>query len=187
MPRSQSILDSTKKLRELILYIAEQSEGDEAFGATKLNKLLFYSDFTAYLSVGRSITQQEYQKLPNGPAPRQIVPVMDAMRERSELAIAERNYYGHLQKKVFALREPDLTAFSGTEIAVVNNALEHFRHMNASAISEASHAFIGWRSVAEGETIPYATALIDDRELTAQEKLWADELDTTGLEELLVA
>jgi hypothetical protein len=29
----------------------------------KLNKLLFFSDFTAYLLFGESITGQEYQKL----------------------------------------------------------------------------------------------------------------------------
>ena len=187
MSRAKSSTEGAEKLSELILYIAEQSEGDEAFGATKLNKLLFYSDFTAYLLIGQSITGQEYQKLTNGPAPRQMVPVMEEMRVKAELAIANRNYYGHLQKKVLALRDPDLTAFTGPEIAIVNDALLHFRHMSASAISEASHKFIGWQAVGEGETIPYAAALIDDRDLTNQERLWATELDATGLEALLAA
>ena len=50
------------KLRELVLYIAVLSEGDPAFGKVKLNKLLFFADFTAYLSFGKPITGHEYQK-----------------------------------------------------------------------------------------------------------------------------
>ncbi len=109
------------------------------------------------------------------------------MCDQSEIAIAEKAYYGHKQKKVFALRAPDLEAFTGREIALVNQTLEHFRHRNASAISEASHAFIGWQAVREGETIPYSSVLLDSRDLTAQEHQWAGELNTTGLEALLAA
>ena len=36
---------ATDKFRELILYIAQESEGDPNFGATKLNKILFFCDF----------------------------------------------------------------------------------------------------------------------------------------------
>ena len=63
--------------------------------------------------------------------------------------------------------------------------IQRFRDMNANAVSEASHNFIGWQAIAEYETIPYASALLDNRELTNQEREWAKELDTTGLEELL--
>src|ERR1035437_1475045 len=58
------------KLRELVLYIATASEGDEPFGKVKLNKILFFADFEAYRRFVRSITGHEYQKLAQGPAPR---------------------------------------------------------------------------------------------------------------------
>jgi hypothetical protein len=57
-----------EKLRELILHVARRSEGDIAFGVTKLNKLLFFIDFLACLRFGKPITGEEYQKLDNGPA-----------------------------------------------------------------------------------------------------------------------
>jgi hypothetical protein len=57
------------------LLIATRSEGDEPFGAVKLNKLLFYADFFAYVKFGECITGQEYQKLAQGPAPRRMLPV----------------------------------------------------------------------------------------------------------------
>jgi hypothetical protein len=187
MPTLKSNLEGTEKLRELVLYIAEQSEGDCTFGMTKLNKLLFFSDFKTYLKTGRSITDQEYQKLPNGPAPRQLVPLITSMKEREELAIGERDHFGHTQKRPFALREPDLQYFSGQEIAIVDQALRYFRNMNATEISDLSHEFVGWQAVMERETIPYFSVLLDNRDLTEQEKKWGKQIDTTDLEELLAS
>jgi hypothetical protein len=34
-----------QRLRELIVYISEKSEHDQYYGATKLNKILYHSDF----------------------------------------------------------------------------------------------------------------------------------------------
>src|SRR2546425_884388 len=74
-----------EKLAEMILHIAQLSEGDEPFGATKLNKILFYCDFLSYLYHGKPITGQEYQKLPNGPAPRRLVPVLQYLESVQDI------------------------------------------------------------------------------------------------------
>src|SRR5215469_1387653 len=37
-----------KRLTELILYISKKLSNDEYFGQVKLNKVVFFSDFTAY-------------------------------------------------------------------------------------------------------------------------------------------
>lgn len=42
-------MDPDRRLAELILYIAEKCERDPNFGATKLNKILTFADFSAYL------------------------------------------------------------------------------------------------------------------------------------------
>jgi hypothetical protein len=53
--RRQNQHPDDEKLRELILYVSTLSKDDDNFGATKLNKLLFYADFLAYQrSVDRS-------------------------------------------------------------------------------------------------------------------------------------
>jgi Protein of unknown function (DUF4065) len=183
MPRVNAHLDGTKKFQELILYISRVSEGDPAYGASKLNKLLFFGDFRHYLSTGQSITNQEHQKLENGPAPRQLVPVMDLLRSRQDLAISETEYFGHVQKRPVALRDPDLTLFSGQEIATIDHAIKTFWRMNATEISHLSHEFAGWQGVEIGQTIPYESVLIDPRDVTEAERVWA--LDTTGMEQLL--
>ena len=180
-------LQGTDKLRELVLYVCTASEQDEAFGSVKLNKLLFYSDFLSYLERGSPITGQEYFKLEFGPAPRLMRPLMDDMKASEQLAIAERSYFGRKQKKPVALREAHLTGFTAQEIATVDQVLRTFQEHNGREISELSHDFPGWQLAEEGETIPYSSALLRKRELTAQERRWAQEIDMTGVEELLCA
>lgn len=48
------------KFKELILFICERSEGDSPFGAIKLNKLLFFTDFVSYSRFGHAVTWHEY-------------------------------------------------------------------------------------------------------------------------------
>lgn len=161
---------NTTKLRELILYLALESEGDEHFGAIKLNKLLFNIDFEAYRRFGKAVTGQEYQALPFGPAPRAVVPTLDSMKEKGEIVIREESLYGYTQKRPLALRQPDIRLFSQEEIALIAHVLSRFWDMSATQISDLSHEFLGWSLAEEGETIPYGIALLGREELTKQER-----------------
>ncbi len=182
-PHSEGI----DKLRELVLYVCKASETDEAFGSIKLNKLLFFSDFLSYIEHGVSITGQEYQKLKNGPAPRVMLPLLNDMQTAQQLAVAKRSYFGRVQKRPLALREATLARFSGQEIALVDYVMRTLKGHNGMEISELSHQFTGWELAEEGETIPYSSALLQSTPLTSQERQWAQELDMTGVEELLCA
>lgn len=167
-----------QKLGELIVYIAQQCEGDEQFAAIKLNKLLFFADFTHYLLYGKSITGHEYQKLPQGPAPRRFLPVQRAMQEQGALLVIERAYYGRKQNKSISLRDPDLSIFSATEIAVVDKIIRDNWGINGTEISDKSHEFTGWRLAEMNEIIPYSVALIYKRQPTADEIAYAKQLES---------
>jgi len=178
VPRSSpaSVASSDHKLRELILYIAAKSESDPNFGATKLNKILFYSDFLAYRALGQSITGQRYQKLEFGPAPRAILPVLRQMEEERACAQAERSHHGLRQRRVVALREADLAAFSAQEIDVVRDVITELWNMTGAEVSDLSHQFVGWQVAAPGEEIPYGTVRISPpRPLSPEEEEWAQE------------
>jgi len=167
------------KLAELILYIAQRCEGDERFGAIKLNKILFYADFVHYLQYGRSITGQEYQKLENGPAPRHLKPVHRMLEKEKAIKVVERSYFGRRQKKTIALREANLSHFSGSEIAVVDRIIRSLWDMNATETSDVSHKFVGWQYAELNETIPYPAALLDRRPLTQEELNYGLELEAS--------
>jgi uncharacterized phage-associated protein len=162
-------MGKTDKFKELIIYLARESEGDDHFGMVKLNKLLFNIDFLAYRRFGQSVTGQEYQALPFGPAPRSVLPVLNSMEEDGDVAIREETLYGYTQKRPLALRQADIHLFSQDEIALIAHLLLRFRDMSAKQISELSHNFLGWSLANEGETIPYAVALLGREELTEQE------------------
>jgi hypothetical protein len=160
MPLLSSKSPNDTKLKELILFIASRSEDDVRFGSTKLNKLLFFADFLAYVKLGKAITNHAYMRLPNGPAPRALLPITKKMIAAKTLAIQERDHYGKTQKVPIALREADLKLFSPEEIAVVTDVLSAFRKNNARGISALSHKFDGWKLAKDGETIPYEVALV---------------------------
>jgi hypothetical protein len=149
-----------RKLQELILFLAYRSEDDPRFGSTKLNKQLFFADFLAYVKLGKAITGHVYQKLPNGPAPRRMVPIIRDMVGAGSLAIQERDHFGRTQKVPVALRQADLQRFTSDEIAVVTEVLDTLRRKNAKGVSGLSHQFAGWKLAKERETIPYEVALV---------------------------
>jgi len=179
-----SVVEREAKLKELILLIAIRSEGDEPFGMVKLNKLLFYSDFSAYVQFGKPITGQEYQALPQGPAPRRMKPVLDAMKADGEIAIRVHDYYGRDQQRTFAQRMPDTSRFKFEETELVDRIIKEFWGKDAATISQMSHQFIGWKLAGMGETIPYCVALVDSREPTAEETKRGLALEAAALESL---
>src|SRR5437762_10146808 len=109
--RAKLFKPDDEKLRELILLIVSRSEDDPTFGSVKLNKLLFYCDFSAYLTYGKPITGQEYFSLKQGPAPRQMKPI-DRMEEERELAFQRTDYFGRIQNKPIALSGLPIFAYS---------------------------------------------------------------------------
>ncbi len=170
MRKKHKIEYDADKLRELVLHISRQSEGDPCFGAVKLNKILFYADFLAYRHFGRPITGAEYQKLDHGPAPCQLKPLRDRMKREGALAIRKQEYGAYTQHRTLALREPILDKFSANEIALVDKVIQDLWGQNASDVSDRSHGFIGWQLAKLGEMIPYSVALLTRRDPTEKER-----------------
>lgn len=167
------------KFRELILYVAKKSQGDLKFGATKLNKLLFYSDFYAYGKLGSSISGKEYINETNGPIPKSFVPERESMIKDMDAAMQTRDYFGHSQERLIPLRDPDMSRFSGKEVEIIDYIIDYCSSYNATDISLQSHKFIGYDAELKGETIPYETVFVSTRDLTSEEKAYGLKLDAT--------
>jgi hypothetical protein len=162
-------IENEQKFKELIIYISRLSMDDENCGATKLNKLLFFTDFLAYLNLGKSISGQEYQKLPNGPAPKRLVPVRRAMKNNNDIVFYQNNHFGYEQHRIIPTRDADLSLFSPQEIHLINYVVREFEEKNGSEVSEISHQFAGWKLAELNEIIPYEVSLVGNRELTSEE------------------
>jgi hypothetical protein len=172
-----NLVADERKLAELVLYISQKCANDPTFGAVKLNKILCFSDFLFYAYHDRGITNVDYQKLPNGPAPRRLIPVRDELIKNGELAIQEIALKsGYTQKRTVNLRSPNLDIFTGAEIAMVDRVIESMQEVTAELASDMSHNLVGWLVVEDNETIPYNTIYFANPPLTEDEANRAREL-----------
>jgi Protein of unknown function (DUF4065) len=172
-----SVIGDEEKLGELILYISQKCATDPKFGAIKLNKILYLSDFLSFGNWGEPITGVGYQHLRNGPAPRRLIPVRDALAKRGKLVVQSVSLKGgNVQKRTVNLTEPNLKVFSGREIALVDNVIEELWDLDAEESSEFSHRFVGWKMTKEGDPIPYGSIFISDEPLSTAELLRGQEL-----------
>lgn len=153
---------SDKRMAEAILYIASKCKGDSLFGATKLNKTLFFADFFSFIRYGKPVTGAEYMKLENGPVPRRLLPVNNALvkNKRAKLLVRPLGY-GRVQKRLVPLSDPNLDDFSGQETAILDEVIEWLKHASAQDVSSISHDR-AWRLAKDRETIPYETAFVYD-------------------------
>lgn len=156
-----------QKFKELILYISERSATDPNYGATKLNKLLFLSDFWAYAELGSPITGVEYMRLPNGPAPRPLLPIRKEMEKNGELAIQEVALNPEMaRKRPVNLRTAKLELFTAAEISLVDRVIQWCSRSNATNVSNYTHTWHGWIAAEDQETIPYETVFVSDNPIT---------------------
>lgn len=169
--------ETDKRMGELIVYIAQLSVDDPHFGATKLNKILFFADFFTFARYGASITSAEYMKLHKGPAPRRLILVKEKLMQDHSVEEIEMMFFGRQQKRLVAKRPPNLDLFSGKEISMVEWAIALLKDHSAASASELSHKMVGWKIADIKETIPYTTSvLLPPESLTESDFEWAQQV-----------
>ena len=169
---------SERRLSELLIYVCRRSEGDDWFGPTKLDELLFFIDLEAFKTHGTSITGQEYVKQQHGLVPKGISSAMEALQTSKPPSLSMRKGLNglHREKRPIALRGADLNSLTAREISLVDQVLEYYRPMTARQCSDLARAMLGWQLAEMGETIPFGAHLLSDRELRPNEVDYARSL-----------
>lgn len=165
--------EADAKMRELILYISRECDGDPTFGATKLNKILFWSDFLAFGFFGKPITGAEYRAREFGPAPLRLSVVRDELIGNGELVFHEEVAgKGAVRKRPIALREPDLSFLSASEISLIDHQIKDLWGKSAKEISRESHG-LAWDTTPRDEAIAYEKIFISNRPPSHSAYVWA--------------
>ena len=154
-----------RKFKELLLYVADRLADDRAGGATKVNKVLFFADFAHVRRTGTAITGADYQKLPQGPAPRRLLPVREQLIANSEAQLVREEFLGYEVHRLVPLRAPDTSVFTAAELETIEGVLADLDGLNARQVSDLSHDEAGWQLTDDGETIPYEAALVGARQV----------------------
>jgi hypothetical protein len=164
LPRGQA------RLREMILYVSQRCAAAERFGAIKLNKILWKADFDAFGARGVPVTGRAYQRLPLGPAPREMPRVYNDML-RDGLIRVERVDFGQneegedvVELRTIALVNPNLEIFSPDDLNFVDSSIKYYWGMTGTETSDDSHG-AAWRTHNNGDPLPYELARLSDRPL----------------------
>lgn len=150
-----------RRLAELMLFVAKRCEDDPKFGATKLNKILFFSDFISMRRQGKPIAGSPFMRLPKGPAPRRMLPVRERLIEEKRAVLRNvRLVSGNTQHRLTPLDDPDLSLFTSDDIDIVTEIIGALWNKTAEQVSDLSHELPAWELADDKEEIPFAAAFI---------------------------
>lgn len=129
---------SLNRLRNIMLYILNRC--DEVW-CTKMNKLLFYTDFISYRERGMAMTGLSYRAIDFGPVPERWDRVYSEFPEvRQEL----RQVGDFVGSVLIASEESDYSMFTDAELKVLDSICTHFSKMSSREISRISHDEDAW-------------------------------------------
>jgi len=139
------------KTEQVISFFAERLQPFK----TKLNKLLFYTDFAHFRKIGQSITGLRYNAIQYGPVPLNYDILFSSL---ADLDVVDIEYdmtpFGEIEK---ILPNPhhqfDSSLFNPTELEIMEYISKKFKETSASEIADISHKEAAWRDNVDGKKI----------------------------------
>ncbi len=129
---------SLNKIKNILLYIL--NECGETF-QTKMNKILFYTDFLSYRQYGISISGLSYKALDYGPVPEHWDRIYSQFDEISQ----EQKTIGEKEGIILkTTKQPDITTLTDTEQQILNTICNKFKNTSSTEISRISHNEPAW-------------------------------------------
>ena len=147
---------SASRLAAMMGYLS--SRGIELY-KTKLNKLLFYSDLTAYYLTGRGISGSHYVHLPFGPVPNTYENVLTLAEVSGNVSLEP---LPNTRSAVRITTGENTSAASemlnADEKTVIDWVIETYGHLTSAEITEVSHEEMAYKNTRMGEPIAYRYA-----------------------------
>lgn len=144
---------SITKLFDMVGYIVNVH--GEVF-PTKLNKLMFYSDFYNYRTTGQSISGLQYRALNFGPVPDHYATIYDNAPHIYKRLIEA---HGMVSTLLSYSSDSGFEELSDTEKGSINYVIEKLKPLNVSNIIELSHKENCWKIYSLTQScIPYDEA-----------------------------
>jgi hypothetical protein len=142
------------KLKAVVLYVIWRTGHYKGFGATKLNKVLWFSDARGFQALGSPITGETYIRHKFGPVPQHIGEICDELESDGLIAPWTEAVFEFHAKRYRAFAPPNTTILSGEQLSLIDWWIKHVAEEHtASSISELSHDY-AWELAAMGEEIP---------------------------------
>jgi uncharacterized phage-associated protein len=146
---------NTAKYEELVHYIVHRLGDKPNFGATLLNKILYFSDFDFYEINYKSITNESYRKIQFGPAPCNLAGIEKKLIREKKILSVVGEFYGHKQKKFVCVQAPEIKSLNSDELKIIDNVIKKLSSFTATQVSEYSHLDIPWKATKDRQIIDY--------------------------------
>ena len=161
------------RLEQLIHYIVAVTP-PEKLGATKLAKILWFADVDFYRQTGETISHSNsYKKRDNGPLHVDFYNAIARLKQNhcieERLAPTPVGY----RKEFVWLKQPNVSGFSGQEIATLQRHIDIISKMSAKQVSDLSHVE-PWNSAYDGEYLPIAAAAVQFGDVSDDDLAWAE-------------
>jgi len=133
-----------KKFSEMVVFFTEKLQPWK----TKLNKLLFYADFSMYKQAGFSISGVQYRAIPMGPVPNNFNSIFEYLANKDEVDVYYTDFANGGTGEQFKPNpgkkfQADL--FTEQELQILNGVVEKFKNASTSEIISISHEEKAWQ------------------------------------------
>jgi uncharacterized protein YwgA len=143
-------LPNIEKIAHMIMYFS----GSAQTFKTKLNKLLFYSDFLAFKNSGFGISGLDYKADNYGPVPQKFERLYEEIVDQGYLQKVYTDEYFGYQGTYFI---PTLTfnelLFEPFELEIMKTVAEKFKYLSSTEMKNLSHDEPAWLSNIESKKI----------------------------------
>lgn len=145
---------SADRLAAMMGYLA--SKGIELY-KTKLNKLLFYADFTGFYLTGRGLSGAQYVNLPYGPVPDRFEEMID---HASTVGAIVSESVPEKDAAVRAIKPGAevLDVLDDSDRRIIDWVVDNYGSLTTTAITDLSHDERAYKNTRGGERIAYAYA-----------------------------
>jgi DNA-binding transcriptional regulator YiaG/uncharacterized phage-associated protein len=142
------------KINNMILFFAERATPFK----TKMNKLLFYTDFLHFKKTCFSISGLVYQAIQKGPVPKNYDWIFDNAVQKKVVTISLHVFGNYLGEKFLSTGEArfDARLFSEPELNTMNLIADAFKNDTVGQLVDKSHKEDAWKNnVASSGIISY--------------------------------
>lgn len=159
------------RLRQLILYVSARCEKAERFGLVKLNKIIWKADFDSFAKRRWPITGRMYQRLKNGPALREMRPLLNELERLGFIEYKNTAFPKGIEQRPIAQIPPKLHHFTRDDLEFVESSITYYWEKTGTESSDDSHG-MAWKARENKQIMHYELAhLSDNHDITPIQRI----------------
>ena len=143
-----------EKLKDALHYEIARAGSRSDFGATKLYKVLWFSEAKTFLLTGKPMFNVEFVRQKYGPVPKDGMKIRQELVEDGRVKIWQEDWHNRSQWRFKSIRHLETDRLTTSDLATINFWTKHIdEDHTAESISDQSHDY-GWEIAKMGEILP---------------------------------